>query len=139
MTRVVLDTNVIISALVFGGLPRRVLDLAAVGLCHFFYSPQIEDEVRRILADKFGWETTELDSRLAALFGWGTRVEPETRVAVIKDDPDDDRILECAHAANAHVIVSGDHHLLQLRYFGIIPIQTPRQFLESKAWKTAGL
>ncbi|HKW75310.1 MAG TPA: PIN domain-containing protein [Terriglobales bacterium] len=52
--RIVLDTNVIISALVFGGLPRRIVDLAAFGLCDLFYSSQIEEEGRRVLADKFG-------------------------------------------------------------------------------------
>lgn len=136
MIRVVLDTNVIISALVFGGLPRRILDLAAFGFCEFFYSAQIEEEVRRVLVSKFGWDVKELESRLPTLLGWGTRVQPSSTIAIVEDDPDDDRILECAEAAKAHVIVSGDRHLLRLGSFERILIQTPREFLESKAWRT---
>jgi putative PIN family toxin of toxin-antitoxin system len=134
--RIVLDTNVIISALIFGGLPRRILDLVTFGLCDFFYSPAIQGEVRRVLADKFGWEATQLDSRLPILFGWGTKVEPQVSLTIVEDDPDDNRILECAEASNADVIVSGDHHLLRLGSFRTIRIQSPREFLESEMWRS---
>src|SRR6266436_5584686 len=54
--RIVVDTNVIVSALVFGGLPRRVFEIVEGGLCEFYYSAEIEGETRRVLRDKFGWD-----------------------------------------------------------------------------------
>jgi len=53
--RIVLDTNVIVSALVFGGIPRGVLELAEAGQCEFFYSKPIKTEVSRVLSEKFDW------------------------------------------------------------------------------------
>jgi len=53
--RIVVDTNVIVSALVFGGLPRKVLELAAEGVCAIYFSAPIQAEVERILEEKFGW------------------------------------------------------------------------------------
>jgi hypothetical protein len=65
--RFVADTNVIVSALVFGGLPRRVLELAEAGIGHIFYSQAIEAEVHRVLREKFGWDDIKLGTQ-SALF-----------------------------------------------------------------------
>ncbi len=129
MTRIVLDTNVIVSALVFGGVPRTVLELADVGRCELFYSEPIQTEVRRVLAEKFEWPSTMLDKVLPVLWSMGEQVFPSATVSVVAADPDDNLILECAVAAKADFIVSGDHHLLELRSFESTPILTPRQFL----------
>ena len=135
--RIVADTNVIVSALVFGGLPRQVLDLAGAGMYSLYFSPSIQAEVERILAEKFGWGAEKVQTSARTLWSFGNRVDPAIALDVITDDPDDDRILECALAADAHAIVSGDRHLLQLNSFRSIPVMSPRQFLESKAWETA--
>ncbi len=135
---IVVDTNVIVSALVFGGLPRKVLDLVARGTCEMYFSAPIREEVERVLEKKFGWDRTEVDARVEFLFSWGTEIHPRNPLAVIKDDPDDDRILECALAAHAQTIISGDKHLLRLGSFQSITICTPRQFLSTRtqsAWK----
>ncbi len=134
--RIVVDTNVIVSALVFGGLPQQVLNLAAEGVCSFYFSAPIQAEVERILKDKFGWSPEKIRARGRILWSWGTRANPEVSLAVVTDDPDDDRILECAVAAQAEAIVSGDRHLLRLGSLQSIPIQSPRQFLDGKAWET---
>ena len=133
--RIVVDTNVIVSALVFGGLPRQVLELAAKGVCALYFSAPIQAEVERILEEKFGWSPEEIDARARLLWSWGTRVRPQMSLTVITDDPDDDRILECAVAAGAQAIISGDRHLVSLGSFQSIPIQTPRQFLDRKPWE----
>jgi len=132
MTRIVLDTNVIVSALVFGGVPRIVLELADARRCHLFYSEPIQTEVRRVLAEKFDWPSNMLDQVLPVIWGMGEQVIPRATVSAVADDPDDNRILECAIAAKADVIISGDHHLLALRNFESIPIVTPRQFLNAQ-------
>jgi putative PIN family toxin of toxin-antitoxin system len=133
--RVVMDTNVIVSALVFGGVPRQVLELAADGAYSFYFSPSIRSETERILKEKFGWHRDEIGLRLGVFWGWGIEVDPKVPLVVIAEDPDDDRILECALEARARVIVSGDHHLLRLGSFRSVRIQSPREFLDSKAWE----
>ncbi len=66
--RIVLDTNVIVSALVFGGLPRQILELAEAGWWEFCYSDAIRKEVRRVLEGKFGWSNSKLDEILPVLW-----------------------------------------------------------------------
>ena len=130
MIRVVLDTNVIVSALVFGGVPRSVLEMAAAGRCKLFYSEAIQAEVRRVLADKFGWGSATLRDVLPIVWGMGELVEPQAVVHAVPDDPDDNRIVECAMAAQASFIVSGDRHLLTLGKYKSISIVSPRHFIE---------
>jgi len=130
MTRAVLDTNVIVSALVFGGVPRTVLELADAGRFGFFYSEPIKAEVQRVLAEKFDWSPTALREVLPVIWSMGTLSAPRVSVAAVRDDPDDNRILECALEAEAHFIVSGDRHLLALKTYHSISIVTPRRFLE---------
>jgi putative PIN family toxin of toxin-antitoxin system len=120
--RIVVDTNVVISAVVFGGLPRQVLELAASGLCSLYFSPSIEAEVESILEEKFGWSTKHIQDATKRLWSFGTGIYPRVSLGVITDDPDDDRILECAVAAQADAIVSGDRHLLRLGSFQSILI-----------------
>jgi putative PIN family toxin of toxin-antitoxin system len=129
--RIVVDTNVIVSALVFGGLPRRVFEVAESGRCEFCYSAEIEAETHRVLQDKFGWDADRLNRYLPALWRLGERVTPKRRVQVVKEDPDDNRILECALAAGAGTIVSGDGHLLRLNGYEGLSILTPRAFLKT--------
>ena len=62
--RIVVDTNVIVSALVFGGLPRRVFEVVESGRCEFYYSSEIETEAYRVLRDKFGWDADKLNHYL---------------------------------------------------------------------------
>jgi uncharacterized protein len=128
---IVVDTNVIVSALVFGGLPRRVFELIEVGHCRFFHSAEIESETPRVLRDKFGWDEERLDRDLRVLWAKAERVTPRIRVSAVGDDPDDNRILECAFAASADTIISGDGHLLRLRVYEGIAILTPREFLRT--------
>jgi len=128
--RIVLDTNVIVSALVFGGIPRGVLELAEAGQCRFFYSEPIQTEVRRVLSIKFSWPEAMLRDALPIVWSTGQLVVPRTTLDAVPDDPDDNRILECAVEAQAEIVVSGDHHLLALQNYKSISIVTPRQFIE---------
>jgi putative PIN family toxin of toxin-antitoxin system len=128
--RVVADTNILVSAVQFGGKPKQLLDLALDGQVDLAISEAIIAETLRVLEDKFdsapGW-LTETDRQLRVF----TRlVQPTESFHVIEADPTDDRILECAVAAEAEVIVSGDTHLLSLGSFREIPIQRVAEFLD---------
>ena len=131
MKRVVGDTNVFVSALQFGGKPKQLLDVAIDGQVDLAVSEAIIAETLRVLRDKFErapeW-LAETDRQLRVI----TRlVQPTESIQAIEADPTDDRILECAVAAEAEVIVSGDAHLLSLGSFRGIPIQRVADFLAS--------
>lgn len=132
---VVLDTNVVISALIStGGPPTQIIDLWEAGAFDIAASAPLLDEVKRVLGydkvKKYLKCTPEEIDRL--LNGWRTAsiyVEPEEELEVIKDDPDDNRVLECAVVAEADYIVSGDHHLLDLGEYRGIEILPPAGFI----------
>lgn len=129
MKRVVADTNILVSALQFGGKPKQLLDLAVDGLIDLVTSEAILAETVRVLRDKFyrtpEW-LAEADQQLRVI---ARLVEPTEGLQVIEADPTDDRILECAVAAAADVLVSGDTHLLSVGSFRGILIQRVSEFL----------
>ena len=128
MIRVVLDSNVIISAFLFGGKPARIIHLAEDGFIRPIYSLLLRDEVEGVLTEKFQWTRTRIALACGPLWAAGECVVPQTRVDACID-PDDDRVLECALEGRAHCIVSGDKHLLKMLHFEKIPILTPGAFL----------
>jgi putative PIN family toxin of toxin-antitoxin system len=128
MLRVVADTNVFISALMFGGLPGSFLDLALLESFTLVTSVALLDEKLR---KKFELSPEDADLIRARLEKTAEVVNPEVSLSVISDDPDDDRVLECAVTGRVDYVVSGDRHLLRLGSFVGIPIMSARQFLES--------
>jgi putative PIN family toxin of toxin-antitoxin system len=129
MIRVVADTNVYVSALLFGGAPEEVLLLARTGSISLHSSAAIQEELNRVLAAKFGWKSSRVRAAQAALSKFTVAEIPKAVVKAVAEDDSDNRVLECALAARAHVIVSGDRHLRKLRNFQGIPILSPREFL----------
>ena len=130
--KVVLDTNVIVSALNFSGFPSRVLGLAARGNIRNVISTHILNEVERILHDKFSWGLLEAQAAANWLKLISKQVHPKTRFHIIFDEADN-RVLECAREGNADFIVSGDHHLTDLKTFQGTQIVTPADFLSAFA------
>jgi len=131
MTKVVADTNIMISALMFGGLPRAFLELAKLRAFTLATSPVLLDELDEKLQGKFKVppaDAAEIRMRLQSI---SIVVQPEFVLRVIAEDGDDDRVLECAVSSGADFIVSGDKHLLRLGAFRGIRIATVRQFLDS--------
>jgi uncharacterized protein len=135
MIGVVLDSNVYVSALLFGGNPRVVVECAEYGLIELAISDHIKGEVERILAGKFSWPQLRVREATSYLWSLTQAFAPGQTVADCSD-PDDNRILECALEARAAVIVTGDGHLLKLHPYKGILVLTPKQFLESKPWET---
>lgn len=131
MIRVVADTNIYISALMFGGLPGIFLDLAFEQVFTLVTSAALLEELDEKLRGKFA--VTADDSQLirARLESVAELVHPDFVLQAVPDDPDDNRVLECAVAAGAKFVVSGDRHLLQLGSHENISILTVRQFLNS--------
>lgn len=132
--RVVLDTNVIISALNFPGNERMVLELALRGRFDFFLSLFILEEVAGVLMRKFGWDEECTTQVIRILESAATVIEPPCLEEVIEGGHADNRVLECAVAANANYLVTGDRrHLLPLEeHQGTRIVNAPR-FLSALA------
>lgn len=125
--RVVADSNILILPLYRGGKAQRVLELAEAGGIDLCLSQFILDEVAGVLSVKFGWDAPSILDALATL--QYTPVDPgPPRLRVVRDTPDN-RILECAAAARAKYLVTGDAQLLALTRFRSTAIITLRDFL----------
>lgn len=129
MTHVTLDSNIYISALVFGGKPMRLLEMAAEGAIRVAISDAILAEVQRILLAKFGWSLERVGAAIETIGTITERTAPTDVLEVVTTDPDDNRVVECATAARSAFIVSGDGDLLALGGFGGINIVTAATFL----------
>ena len=136
MIKVVLDTNVVVSAyLVPTGKPAEILSLARKGKLHIFLSLEIVDEIKQTLLSpklrKIHKNTTEQISLFIGAFSKAATVTQGTKlVDFIKDDPDDNKILACALEGRVDYIVSGGHHLTDLKSFQSISIVNPHMFLQ---------
>ena len=131
--RVCPDSNILISALVFGGNPLRLMGMALNTETAFFISDAIFQETMRVLRDKFGLSPERLAQAEEYINACCERIKPERTVNIIKEDPDDNRVLECAEAAGCEAIITGDFDLLRLGQYGKIRIMTVRSFLEGRA------
>ena len=132
---IVLDTNTVISAIFWKGAPRQILDLARSGTFTLFTSPELLAELADVLGrKKFSARLEQANTSVEELvFGYAAlakTVRPNKIEAVIKMDPDDDKVLACAKTAKSEVIISGDHHLLELGEYERIRIMTVKQLLE---------
>ncbi|MCC6587840.1 MAG: putative toxin-antitoxin system toxin component, PIN family [Bryobacterales bacterium] len=129
---IVLDSNVYVSALYFRkGNPFEIVVRALSGRLKVAISEVILAETLGVLRAKFNatsWQLAEAEQTIRACTHF---VTPSQKLHVIAEDPDDDRILECAITAGATVIVTGDKDLLRLRQYGGIKIMTPAQFLQT--------
>ncbi len=130
--RVVLDTNVLISALGFLGRETgKIWDLAEESGYELFLSEFILDELLRNLAGKAGLSENDAAEVIERVRDFSVIAVPKSKVSVIRQKDADNRILECAVAANADVIVTGNmRHIRPLGSFRGIAILTPREFLD---------
>ena len=126
--RVVLDTNVMVSALNFAGNERLVLELALRGRFEFYLSRFILEEVAGVLTRKFDWGEERTAQVLQAIENGATVIDPPRLPELIEDGHADNRILECAVAANADYLITGDRrHLLPIgEHQGTRIINAPR-------------
>jgi putative PIN family toxin of toxin-antitoxin system len=129
--KVVLDTNVLISAILFGGKPRQILEKAIRGEIGLCISEPILEELKGVLQrSKFGYSSEMIQVILTELTGISNFVNPPESINVVSEDPEDNRILECAVEADANYIVTGDFHLLKLSRYRHIEVVNAVAFLE---------
>ena len=127
--KVVFDTNILVSALVFpGGRADAALRRIVEEQDQLIISKAILAELLRVLGSKFSRDSEELAHVAVFLSELALTVKPRRRLRVVKDEPDN-RILECALTGRAEVIVTGDHSLLALGEYKGVRIIRLREYL----------
>lgn len=130
--RVVFDTNILVSALVFpGGQGEAALRRIIEEIDQMALSRPILDETLEVLGRKFARDAEELAHVAVFLCELAVVVAPKRRLRVVKDDPDN-RILECAVASRAEAIVTGDKALLALKRYERTRVLTLREYLDGR-------
>jgi putative PIN family toxin of toxin-antitoxin system len=133
VTRVVLDTNVLVSALLFEGVAHRLVGLWKQHTIMPLISKALLAEYIRVLHyPKFHLAPEDVRLLLEEeVLPYLVAVKVRKVPTIIREDPPDNQVLACARFGRAHVILSGDHHLLTLKHYQDIPIQTPGEFLRA--------
>jgi len=129
MHKIVLDTNVLVSALMFGGLPRELLDRVLAEKVTGVTSPALVEELLRTLKQKFGLSDADLAVLQEETLDVFTVVVPETTISVLKDEPDN-RVLETAVSGMCAAIVTGDKELLALGSYKGIAIMSIVEYMQ---------
>lgn len=127
--RVVFDTNIWISGLLWRGKPYQCLLLARAEIVQHVYCEDMAAELSRKLRQVFGFSENHIRAVLYDLRRVSERVEISGDLHVVDADPDDDKFVECALQASASLIVSGDHHLLELEEYEGIRILSAAEFV----------
>ena len=133
--KIVLDTNVAVSAALNPkGPPAEIVRAWRAHSLTWVTSPPLLDELERtLLSSRIGrylaWGEDEIAEFLAAVRQTAEVTSPTDRIDVIMDDPVDNRVLEAAVSAQADYVVSGDHHLLDLKTYQGVQIVTPARFV----------
>ncbi len=132
MIRVVLDTNVIVSGLLAAdSLPATILDLALQGKIHAALSPSILAELDRVLRrQRFAFEPRKIGSFIALFKSRSKLVSPKKTLNLCKRDSSDNRFLECAEAAKAEFLVTGNKPHFPPRHMKTLVV-TPREFWDA--------
>ena len=131
--RIVLDTNVVISRVFFGGVPGRILSAWSAGEFELVLSPPILEEYRRVgleLGRRYPDVNAAFEPLLTLIAMNALVIDAPRLTDPVSDDPDDDMFLAAALASQAQLVVSGDQHLLRVSGWRGIEVVCPRQFTD---------
>lgn len=129
LVKVTLDTNILISALGFGGKPREILQIILANQIKAITSPILLAELEDVITKKFpilSYNFERINKRIRKKF---RIVKPKMSLRIVKDD-DDNRVLEAAAEGKCKYIITGDKELLKLGGYQNIRIVTADQFLK---------
>ena len=130
MHKVVLDTNIYLSAILFGNKPEEIINLGKTGKIQVLVSEEILAEIAGILKRKFKWDDFLISDVIESIREYAILITPSKTVHVIKLHEPDNRILECALEGKADYIVSGDkRHILPLKEYERIKVLSASEFI----------
>lgn len=127
--KVVLDTNILVSALVYGGNPEQIVELILDKKLIAFISLPLQTELVEILIKKFNFSTSSIETVEKLIEINFNLVYPTKTINIVRDE-DDNRVLEAAVEGKCSYIITGDKELLNLKTFKDIKILNAAQFLQ---------
>ena len=130
LLKVVLDTNVIISSILFGGKPKKIIRLIIEGKIVPITSTSLQSELTEVLVKKFAFNSQKLKLQERLIKENFKVINPSITLDVVSDK-DDNRVLEAALEGKCDFIITGDQDLLQLKNYKGIQIITPDKFLST--------
>ena len=131
MIKIVLDTNILISATIWQGNEYNLLKLAKLGKIKLILSPEIIKEFEDVISrPKFGFSKKQIEDAIKHVISVSEIIIPSAKLDAIKDDPSDNKVLEVALAGNVDYLISGDNHLLKLKKFRKVKIINAGRFFE---------
>jgi len=129
--RVVLDTNVLISATQWpDSVAQKVLQRIYNEKAEVFTSAEILEEYTEVLIRDFDYQEEQLGAIMSRVLALVQIVEIKSSVQIVLEDPDDDKVINCALDCNAEAILTYDRHLLKLGQFEKIRIVPPEAFMQ---------
>lgn len=128
---VVFDTNVLISSTLFdGSVSQKLLFKLIRSGAVIYSSADILSEYQRVLKRDFDYSDEECVHIMEKVLSFVTAVIPKRKINAVRDDPDDNKIIECALEASCKYIISYDNHLLNLKELEGIKIIKPDNFVQ---------
>jgi uncharacterized protein len=129
--KIVIDTNALVSAILFGGKPGELISLWKSGRIQPLASKEIIEEYIKVLTyPKFELSEAAINYILySEILPYFDIIQIKNRPKIIKDDPSDDKFIHCAKAGRAKIIITGDQHLLNLKTYQEIKMLIPAEFL----------
>ena len=127
--RIVIDTNVLISGIIFGGKPSKIIELLFGKKISVFASPEMVDEYKRIYGELGERYAKRTHNALNEIINSMNILPSHSHIEACRD-PDDNKFIECAIDNRCIYIVSGDKDLLVLEQYEDIGILTVSEFLE---------
>ncbi len=129
-----LETNILIAATFWNGDSERIIQKIEKKEIELILSKEIIEEFSNVLEyeeiqEKIKKKKLEMKRTVEKIISLSTIVEPTEKLFIVKDDHDDNKILECAKAGNVNYLISNDKHLLNIKQFEEIKIITPQEFL----------
>jgi len=123
------DANLYISALIWDGKPEQLLEMALARKVRLFISDAIMDEVMEVLEEKFNHSPKRLTLEKEYLSKCTVRCVPKIKLDVVKDDPEDNKIVECAVHSRSEAIITNDGDLLRMKSYDGIRMLKVHEFL----------
>ncbi len=126
--KLVLDTNVLISSTLWKNSSSQKLLLQLIkSNAEIYYSDEIIKKKKKVLDRDFDYSEKEIEDIVIIIKSFSINVDPRIKLDVVKEDPDDNKILECASESKSDYVITYDKHLLRIKKFDNIKIITPEE------------
>ena len=126
-----IDSNIFISGIIFGGNPRKIIDIVTEGKIQLYISSDILREIKEVLErDKFGFSQNITQQIIFEIESLSEFVSPKSKHSIVNRDPDDNIIIDCAMEAKVDYIITDDYDLLSLKEYKNIRIINASDFMD---------